>query len=251
MNPCENLSTCLLSSTDPLGRVCKCADQLVEVPQIGQTDIVCKPKSEVPTLCNIRCNSGTCRFQDNKPKCYCPKEFEGEHCEHYRCSGYCKNKGICSVDDDVEVDEQDSRPPPLKCRCQSKWTGQRCEIDVHVCKDFCHNGATCSVNERKEESCICAVGYEGEHCQNCNDLACEHNGICKKRANGESYCECPIEFQGRKCELSICEGYCNGNGVCQSLLGSAKCTCNPGKFFFVIILLEDYLNFFYLCRLLG
>lgn len=129
VNPCLMDSICLLSSTDPSGRFCKCADDMVIVND-DKLGITCKSKSNTTDQCHLKCNRGTCKFVDNQQKCVCPKEYDGDYCEHYRCSGYCRNKGVCYVDTLKTNDENQ----PLKCRCRPQWTGDRCEIQASICK---------------------------------------------------------------------------------------------------------------------
>lgn len=124
-------SICLLSSSDPSGRVCKCADDMVNVRD-DKLGITCKSKSNAPEMCQLKCNRGTCKFVKQKQKCFCPKDYEGEYCEKYRCSGYCRNKGVCYVDTLKSVDED--QLSPLKCRCLPQWTGDKCEIQASICK---------------------------------------------------------------------------------------------------------------------
>lgn len=131
INPCQMDSICLLSSSDPSGRVCKCADDMVIIPD-DKLGITCKSKPNVSNLCQLKCNRGTCKFVNNQQKCICPKDYDGDYCEKYRCSGYCRNKGTCYVDTLKAVDE--NQPPPLKCRCLPQWTGEKCEFQASICK---------------------------------------------------------------------------------------------------------------------
>lgn len=100
----------------------------------------CKEKSSM--TCDRKCVRGQCQFVDNKQICICEKEYDGEHCDHYRCSGYCHNRGVCSINDTAIIpddhlfDAQHPRQiqPPLKCLCPSQFTGNRCQIPVSICK---------------------------------------------------------------------------------------------------------------------
>lgn len=98
----------------------------------------CKSRS-----CDMQCHGGTCTFVEGQQRCTCPQEYDGDNCEHYRCSRYCQNKGICHV-----VDEQDLTPKelaalheslgthqlPLRCQCSVQFTGDRCEFPISICK---------------------------------------------------------------------------------------------------------------------
>lgn len=50
--------------------------------------------------------------------------------------------------------------------------------------------------------CICADGFEGEHCEinidDCEDNDCENNSTCVDGINNYT-CLCPPEYTGRKC----------------------------------------------------
>lgn len=155
-------------------------------------------------------------------------EFDGKYCEHYRCSGYCKNRGECYVDSSVTTNHTRG---VLRCKCHAPWTGDRCEILVSMCEKICHNGAKCTASTTHDVGdCICQRNFTGRYCQNCDDLECENHGVCKKDGNGNSYCECSKEYTGRRCERSICEGYCNGHGQCTVHLDKPQCTCEAGYY---------------------
>lgn len=187
--------------------------------------ITCKTKSNAPDKCQLKCNRGTCKFVNNKQKCLCPKDYEGEYCEKYRCSGYCRNKGVCYVDTLKAVDED--KLPPLKCRCPPQWVGEKCEIQVSSCKERCRNDGLCKVNTNGIESCVCPTGFRGRHCEICDDLECSNGGVCMKN-NSKSFCDCPKEYRGYKCDDSTCDGYCNGNGDCVIRFETPQCECYNG-----------------------
>jgi hypothetical protein len=46
------------------------------------------------------------------PTCKCQSLYEGDRCQHYRCSQYCKNKGLCFVD--LLAAHPGDSSPPLK-----------------------------------------------------------------------------------------------------------------------------------------
>lgn len=223
-HPCEGEHICLLSSSAILGRTCKCADQLEEVRHKEINSSVCVSS----TQCRLKCNQGKCRLDaQNQPQCECPIDFEGEFCERYRCSGYCQNHGICFVDA-TKRDSKNATLPPLKCNCADNWTGDRCELSASKCRDYCFNGATCTVTSNGTEACICPKGFFGDNCQNCDEMSCENQGVCVRDANGRASCQCREYFRGARCESSVCEGFCSGHGQCTIRLGSPQCECDVG-----------------------
>lgn len=177
-HPCHNQHICLLSSTDPTGRTCKCPDNLIETVDVETATPVCQPSKGTQGLCPLECNQGLCKIINDQPKCKCPIDFEGEFCEHYRCSGYCKNHGVCYVDGQHATYSESSKPP-LKCDCSTSWTGDRCEIAATTCHEPCYNGK-CTVSRNGMENCVCALGFTGRYCGDCEELHCENEGICRK-----------------------------------------------------------------------
>lgn len=177
----------------------------------------------------LDCHMGTCEIKENKQTCKCRDEYTGEFCNIYRCSGFCKNHGLCKVDVMHLQDYKDDSLPPLKCECTKEWSGQRCEIPIRECRELCHNGAECRVRDDNKEECVCPDGFSGNKCQYCEDLRCENDGTCKKNiTTGNSYCDCAVDYSGIRCEKSVCEGYCNGHGNCTTGLGKATCQCERG-----------------------
>lgn len=212
---------CLLSSSDRLGRTCKCPDYLLEVAKQDGYSSICH---NVTQACPLKCNQGLCKIVNDKPKCKCPVDFDGDFCEHYRCSGYCKNRGVCFVDASKVKLYNENTKPPLKCACPPSWEGPRCEIPVANCTTPCYNG----ICTEKFGDCICNSGFTGSECRDCDDLHCENDGICRKNHHGVSRCECKKDFKGVRCESSPCEGFCNGHGACTVHNDSPSCACNAG-----------------------
>lgn len=176
--------------------------------------------------CPLHCHTGTCKVVKNVPKCQCPNEFQGEFCQHYRCSGHCLNQGICRLESLLGQDHSDGSLPKLICECPLQWTGERCEISASKCLTFCHNGARCTSNGE----CLCPSGFKGDTCQECDDLMCENNGTCMRNEAGHSHCKCSKEYTGVRCEKGVCEGYCNDHGECTVHLDLVKCKCDKGFF---------------------
>lgn len=145
--------------------------------------LVCRPSKGSPGSCPLECNQGLCKIIKGQPKCKCPLDFDGEFCEHYRCSGYCQNHGVCFVDARGALYSETSKPP-LKCKCSSAWRGDRCEIPVATCHEPCYNGE-CTISRNGMEECMCAPGFTGRYCDNCEELHCENQGICRKDNAGK------------------------------------------------------------------
>ena len=152
-------------------------------------------------------------------------QYTGKHCEIFRCSTYCKNKGSCYVDESVK--STDGQLAPLKCDCPRQWTGDRCEISVSSCRKNCHNGASCTFAEDGTR-CHCAPGYHGKRCEHCDDMMCQNGGVCRKTALNTSGCDCPDGFMGKMCENNTCEGFCSQNGDCKVGVTGPRCECHPG-----------------------
>lgn len=175
--------------------------------------------------CTLKCNSGKCQLVNHTEVCVCPVQYTGKHCETYRCSMWCKNKGNCYVDEGKKPVAGELAP--LKCQCPSQWTGDRCEIPVSMCRKNCHNGASCTFVEN-ETKCHCASGYHGKRCEHCEDMRCQNGGVCRKTALNTSGCDCPDGFMGKMCENNTCEGFCSQNGDCKVGVTGPRCECHPG-----------------------
>lgn len=172
-----------------MGFSCKCPNDLVEL------DGMCKDPADIQDYCPLHCNLGTCQIVDRVPRCVCQPEFEGEFCEHYRCSGYCLNFGLCTVEmsnTTVNFTSNSSistPPPPLRCTCTPGWSGVRCETSVPECQSRCHNGGSCLISGHHMK-CTCPPLYMGEQCEHCINLTCTNGGICRETQTGSTQCEC-------------------------------------------------------------
>lgn len=209
-----------MSASSEEGRKCVCSENMVS--SIVNHNVVCSV-STVVAKCSLKCYPGNCIFENGKQKCKCPREYDGYMCQHYRCSGYCLHKGICSFD---YLNNIESEELPRKCSCGPQWMGKTCELLKSDCQKLCHNGATCSINDSGNESCICPIGFTGQHCQHCTDLNCENNGICRRNEK-RSQCDCPDGYNGKMCENNICDGYCQ-HGICSIQFNGPQCACIDG-----------------------
>lgn len=131
--PCDVSAICFLSSTDPAGRSCNCPDNLFI--QKNGTHVSCRDKSEIPSLCYKPCtNGGKCKYVGDEMICECPPQFEGDHCDHYICSEFCKNHGVCSLPSKTMTLTRAELKVKRTCSCTAEWKGPRCDIPASVCK---------------------------------------------------------------------------------------------------------------------
>lgn len=137
-NPCDPTATCYLSSTSLLGRSCNCPDNLYI--QKNGSYVTCHHRSEISSLCYKNCvNGGKCQYTlDEKSTeimyCKCPEKYDGEFCEHYICSNYCKNMGICLLPRSKNSYMKDQLKAERKCHCSPDWDGAQCEISKKACQ---------------------------------------------------------------------------------------------------------------------
>ncbi|KAB0803781.1 hypothetical protein PPYR_00751 [Photinus pyralis] len=214
---CHTSEFCLLA---PGGATCTCADGFVK------DNLTCQAVSTSATACSLNCNTGSCKIIPGQgPKCICPPKYAGVHCEQYRCSQFCRNKGMCYID--LLSPKTPDTPPPLGCNCPPQWTGERCEIPVNMCENYCYNGGTCFNPRPDQLHCNCPPGFTGARCQDCAHLECKNGGVCTRTENF-SNCHCPIGYFGQSCEKSDCDHYCVNSGSCKLTPTGPWCTCQPG-----------------------
>ncbi|KAK9679907.1 Low-density lipoprotein receptor repeat class B [Popillia japonica] len=211
---CHSTEFCLLS---PSGATCTCADGFEKY------NLTCRANTP---KCPLNCNLGKCEIVEGKgPRCFCPPEYTGELCEHYRCSQFCRNKGQCYIDH-ISVQNPGS-PSPLRCSCPPQWTGEHCETPVNICEGRCFNGGTCYSSRPGPPYCSCKPGFTGPKCQNCLTLTCMNGGVCTKEGSKE-ICKCALGYRGDHCEIFVCDAFCSKNGGCFVSATGPKCRCNPG-----------------------
>ena len=176
----------------------------------------------------INCNQGDCLMDvsTKRPKCVCKAFFAGEFCDHYICSGYCANSGICFHNDVQMANRSDgSVKPEPRCMCPPGYTGKRCEISEDNCD--CQNGGKCRNND-----CECQQGWTGTKCE--MECPCLNNGTCEFNPFTGVSCQCPRGYSGLNCQYSrnpAVECFCNDiGGRCETDLetGEIECKCYPG-----------------------
>ncbi|XP_002138212.3 prolow-density lipoprotein receptor-related protein 1 isoform X1 [Drosophila pseudoobscura] len=221
-DPCKAFKAlCILSSESARGYSCKCAEGYVMTDEA-----LCKAHADVPDYCPLQCNLGSCQIVDHVPKCICQPQFEGELCEHYRCSGHCLNYGLCTVAPQLPGSLD---APPLKCTCTPGWSGARCETSLPACQSRCHNGGSCLISEMEGMKCSCPDMFVGEQCEHCLNLTCENGGVCRETLTGTPQCECPDGYTGKRCEINECADFCKNGGSCViGSKGQRQCKCPSG-----------------------
>jgi low-density lipoprotein receptor-related protein 1 (alpha-2-macroglobulin receptor) len=131
-NPCDDSAICYLSATDATGRSCNCPDNLYI--QKNGTHVRCLHRSEISSLCYKNCvNGGKCKYSGDEMYCECPPKYEGEFCDHFICSGFCKNGGKCHLPVSIRGLNNEQIKAEIKCSCSEDWKGSRCEIPKRAC----------------------------------------------------------------------------------------------------------------------
>ena len=89
-NQCPSGALCLFDSSN--SRTCACSMERVSVS--SNDSLSC----QLPA-CSLDCNLGNCVMNERGvASCQCPPMYEGERCERYKCSAFCRNKGVCYAD---------------------------------------------------------------------------------------------------------------------------------------------------------
>lgn len=134
-HPCDKSAICYLSSTDASGKSCNCPDN--NFIQKNGSYVECLEKAKNPSLCYKKCaNDGKCKFNESQQMiCECNPRFEGEFCEKYICSGYCKNRGSCILREhsDARSVSTSELKAQRKCICRGGWEGETCDVPKLEC----------------------------------------------------------------------------------------------------------------------
>lgn len=218
-NPCQPSFLCL--SSTPQSSICVCPDGYKKVLTV-KNDVECVPTpspspsfDSVQPKINDQCpcqNGGRCRYSyDDSLFCECTPLYDGHLCERFRCSGHCKNHGLCYVDLSNVTSIYPNRSSPtnntklvnsqgkLRCMCLFGWTGDQCEIPVSSCADerqnhdsHCFNNGTCvkNINGKTGIKCKCLDKFHGDQCEFCEKIFCKNGGHCSIDEHGNWKCNC-------------------------------------------------------------
>ncbi|CAO2582037.1 Prolow-density lipoprotein receptor-related protein 1 [Lemmus lemmus] len=224
---------------------------------------------EVTNPCDRKKCEWLCLLSPSGPVCTCPngKRLDNGTCVPVpsptpppdaprpgTCTLQCFNGGSCFLN---------ARRQP-KCRCQPRYTGDKCELDQcseycqnggtcaaspsgmptcrcptgftgpkctqQVCAGYCANNSTCTVNQGNQPQCRCLPGFLGDRCQyrQCSGY-CENFGTCQMAANGSRQCRCTVYFEGTKCEVNKCSRCLQGACVVSKQTGDVTCNCTDGR----------------------
>uniref|UniRef100_A0A8C4X5R9 EGF-like domain-containing protein n=1 Tax=Erpetoichthys calabaricus TaxID=27687 RepID=A0A8C4X5R9_ERPCA len=135
------------------------------------------------------------------------------------CSLQCLNGGSCFLN---------ARKQP-KCRCQPRYTGEKCETDQ--CRDYCLNGGTCTASPTGNTSprtptCRCPNGFTGPNCNQkvCKGY-CQNNASCMVNQGNQPSCQCLENFSGDKCQYRKSQRPRWGQTVARLVPFSCPLTC--------------------------
>ncbi|XP_078394348.1 low-density lipoprotein receptor-related protein 1-like, partial [Cetorhinus maximus] len=131
------------------------------------------------------------------------------------CTLHCLNGGSCFLNERSQA----------KCKCQPRYTGERCETDQ--CRDYCLNGGTCTASPSGMPTCRCLNGFTGPNCWKkvCDDY-CKNGVPCTVNSGNQPNCRCPEGIDGERCQYRRCDGLCLNSGKCRLTEEDIKeCVC--------------------------
>ena len=115
------------------------------------------------------------------------------------CLVNCSSNGVC---------QQNMQTLKLNCKCDSHFSGVKCDIDLRPCALHpCMNSAKCidtlTATNGTRFTCACTENYYGHFCEQkidiCKNESCSMNGYCTDKNNVPT-CECYSLYSGMKCE---------------------------------------------------
>ncbi|XP_068120602.1 laminin subunit alpha-5 [Hyperolius riggenbachi] len=163
--------------------------------------------------CESEYMSGAC--EDLTGRCYCKPNYTGETCS-FCAEGYMDFPDCYPVPHTPDEDDTGAQKQPasefITCDCNVAGTeGNACR------KDSIIGACVCKRNFRGEACDICAPGYHGTNCQECQ---CSSPGVYDGSCDRDSgQCACRHGFEGPFCE-KCAPGYFN-YPLCQ------LCGCSP------------------------
>ena len=130
-------------------------------------------------------NGATCNNTGpDQYECLCAAGFEGDSCEREtnECDpNPCMNGGTCKVCDvamasliacvllmhlnSVTCCASQGMDADHSCSCMNGFTGRDCEVTINSCLDVrCSGNGQCMESGAGSFTCVCDLGYTGDHC---------------------------------------------------------------------------------------
>ncbi|XP_019370885.1 PREDICTED: stabilin-2 isoform X2 [Gavialis gangeticus] len=131
-------------------------------------------------------------------------------------------------------------------KCCKGFYGSDCSQCPGGFSKPCSGNGQCVDGMKGNGTCICAVGFQGSHCQFCSNPdkygpQCDKKcpcmyGKCNNRIDSEGGClpgSCRSGYIGKFCDKHVipCQPFvqfCHAQATCQLSDGIRRCVCNPG-----------------------
>uniref|UniRef100_A0A8C6SK78 Neural EGFL like 1 n=1 Tax=Neogobius melanostomus TaxID=47308 RepID=A0A8C6SK78_9GOBI len=226
---CGDHSQC--RNTDTRGQ-CECRPGYAS-PRGDHTD--CEDIDECSSQTHFCQINTVCVNEPGTHRCDCFPGFT--RVDQFSCTEHDECSSALSCDENA-VCTNTVRGHVCTCRPGYEGNGSVCRA---VCEDGCRNGGTCAA----PNSCLCATGFTGPHCDSDVDECSEAPALCHNHSHcvnlpGSYHCDCRTGFHddgsyqpdGSSCvdvdECSLQTHSCWNDSVCVNLPGGFDCVCTSG-----------------------